>query len=184
MSFWSRFRRAKPEPPATATAAAAPRPAPSGGWRAAPPMEGVIQRAAMPVSDGLRFRNGLTSWQDHTFGTTMGHSVTADAPGGVIHGLARPTGFPSEAHGGESLTVALRYRNTPGPDGTPDPSQPSPAPQPQRPKPPESSRSSSDLTGRSEPLVSVKASGTAPGTAVASGAAAHPASPEPSGLSG
>jgi hypothetical protein len=69
-----------------------------GGWRAAPRMHGVLQRSAdasVTVSDGLRFRDGLTAWQDLSHGARLGHAVVGEGPAGVMHGLLRPVSRPA-----------------------------------------------------------------------------------------
>src|SRR5689334_18289056 len=109
MGFWDRLRRGKhtaEEPPAARVTAPA-RPAWDGGWRALPPLGGVVQRSSPAVGDGLRFRDGLPSWQDPRLGGELGHSVSASAPSGVIGGV---TGAEVSARtrysGGGPLLVA------------------------------------------------------------------------------
>lgn len=60
-----------------------------GGWRRVAPITPMIQRAAPLVGDGLRFRDRLASWQDLTFGSTLGHSISPTAPVGTMHGVVR-----------------------------------------------------------------------------------------------
>ncbi|QUF05514.1 hypothetical protein KCV87_05285 [Actinosynnema pretiosum subsp. pretiosum] len=81
----------------------APLPPWDGGWRAAPKGGGVLG-GRVPVGDGVRFRDGLASWQDHTVGTgPMGHSLSADAPVGVVRGVAqlRPLATPEYGDSGD-----------------------------------------------------------------------------------
>ncbi|WP_033435973.1 hypothetical protein, partial [Saccharothrix syringae] len=95
MGFWDRLRRSTPvegkqagEPAGGAPRAAAPaRAAWDGGWRALPPLGGVVRGGGVAVGDGLRFRDGLASWQDNRLGGELGHSVSAGAPSGVIGGV-------------------------------------------------------------------------------------------------
>ncbi|SDP93539.1 syndecan 1 [Lentzea jiangxiensis] len=109
MGFWDRWRRgtqpAEEPAPAQVTAPAAP--AWDGGWRALPPLGGVVQRSSVAVGDGLRFRDGLPSWQDPRLGGEMGHSVSVSAPSGLIGGVTGPeVSERSRYSGGGPLLVA------------------------------------------------------------------------------
>ncbi|MEU4745612.1 hypothetical protein AB0G02_34820, partial [Actinosynnema sp. NPDC023658] len=112
MGFWDRLRRGKAaaqEPvDARVTAPTPPaRPAWDGGWRALPPLDGVVRRSSVAVGDGLRFRDGLTSWRDHRLGGELGHSVSASAPSGLIAGVTGPeVSERSRYSGGGPLLVA------------------------------------------------------------------------------
>ncbi|MEU7035116.1 hypothetical protein ABZ958_15695 [Streptomyces sp. NPDC046237] len=133
MGFWDRIRRggaqapAAPAPSDTATAepgpAAAPqapagRPGWDGGWREVAPPSVTIARSPLGVSDGLRFRSGLASWQNPTLTSELGHGLVPSAPAGLIHGVARPTGAPrtTTVEGGGPLLL-----RTVRPDAEPDP---------------------------------------------------------------
>ncbi|WP_406093865.1 hypothetical protein [Streptomyces sp. NBC_01013] len=61
-----------------------------GGWRRVAPPAVTIARSSIGVSDGLRFRSGLASWQNVSYGGELGHAVLPSAPVGLIHGVARP----------------------------------------------------------------------------------------------
>src|SRR5215468_12272184 len=114
MGLWNRLR-GKAQAAATPVPDHPARPAGDGGWRAVRPMEGVLPRPDLAVSDGMRFRAGLASWQDHTLGTGLGHSISSSAPAGVMHGLARPAGHS----GGAPLPVVLRASAPGAPPATP-----------------------------------------------------------------
>ena len=105
MGLWDRFRRRPTAPPRPA-----PRTGPTGEWRAARPMAGVIQRSSIAVGDGLRFRDGLAAWQDHSLGGQLGHAILPSAPAGVMHGVTR---YAGEFSWNDELTVA--HREVPGP---------------------------------------------------------------------
>ncbi|MEU6946206.1 hypothetical protein ABZ957_13380 [Streptomyces sp. NPDC046316] len=133
MGFWDRIRRggaqapAAPAPsdtaavepgPAAAPPAPAGRPGWDGGWREVAPPSVTIARSPLGVSDGLRFRSGLASWQNPTLTSGLGHGLVPSAPAGLIHGVARPTGAPRATTvegGGPLLLRAVR------PDAEPDP---------------------------------------------------------------
>ena len=109
MSFWDRLRGRKHATTEASGPAPAPRPVWDGGWRAVPALDGVIQRSSVAVGDGLRFRAGLASWQDHTFGTALGHLVGPGAPAGVMHGVvAQRVPESTQYSGGGPLLMALR----------------------------------------------------------------------------
>lgn len=79
-----------------------------GGWRQVAPPAVTVARSSIGVSDGLRFRDGLASWQNLAFGSELGHAVLPSAPVGLIHGVARPGGARSESPGGPLLLRAAR----------------------------------------------------------------------------
>lgn len=79
-----------------------------GGWRQVAPPTVTVARSSIGVSDGLRFRDGLASWQDLAFGSELGHAVLPSAPVGLIHGVARPGAPRSESAGGPLLLRAAR----------------------------------------------------------------------------
>lgn len=66
----------------------------------------TVARSSIGVSDGLRFRDGLASWQNLAFAGELGHAVLPSAPVGLIHGVARPGGARSTAPGGPLLLRA------------------------------------------------------------------------------
>lgn len=84
-----------------------------GGWRRVAPPAVTVARSSIGVSDGLRFRDGLASWQNLAFAGELGHAVLPSAPVGLIHGVARPGGARSTAPGGPLLLRAA----PPGADG-------------------------------------------------------------------
>lgn len=88
-----------------------------GGWRQVAPPTVTVARSSIGVSDGLRFRDGLASWQDLAFGSELGHAVLPSAPVGLIHGVARPGSARSESPGGPLLLRAART----GTDGEAEP---------------------------------------------------------------
>lgn len=88
-----------------------------GGWRRVAPPAVTVARSTIGVSDGLRFRDGLASWQNLAFAGELGHAVLPSAPVGLIHGVARPGGARSTAPGGPLLLRAART----GTDGETEP---------------------------------------------------------------
>ncbi|MFF4933652.1 hypothetical protein ACFY2H_32870 [Streptomyces griseofuscus] len=84
-----------------------------GGWRrvAAPSL--TVARAPLGVSDGLTFRDGLTSWQNPTFDSGLGHGLLPSAPMGLVHGVTRPAVQRSEYGSGGPLLL----RSLPEPGG-------------------------------------------------------------------
>lgn len=68
-----------------------------GGWRQVAPPAVTVARSSIGVSDGLRFRDGLASWQNLAFGSELGHAVLPSAPVGLIHGVTRPGSARSES---------------------------------------------------------------------------------------
>ncbi|MFB7188341.1 hypothetical protein ACFCZT_24195 [Streptomyces sp. NPDC056230] len=79
-----------------------------GGWRQVAPPTVTVARSSIGVSDGLRFRSGLASWQNVAFGGELGHAVLPSAPVGLIHGVARPGGARAGSPGGPLLLRAAR----------------------------------------------------------------------------
>ncbi|QHC28296.1 hypothetical protein [Streptomyces sp. HF10] len=61
-----------------------------GGWRRVAPPSLTVARATLGVSDGLTFRDGLTSWQNPAFDAGLGHGLLPSAPMGLVHGVTRP----------------------------------------------------------------------------------------------
>ncbi|MFJ2904578.1 hypothetical protein [Streptomyces sp. NPDC087212] len=91
-----------------------------GGWRRTAPPRLTVARSPLGVSDGLVFRSGLTSWQNPSFDSGLGHAVLPAAPAGLLRGVARPaTPRSTQVGGGPLLLRALR------PEGAAD--LPSPA---------------------------------------------------------
>ncbi|NEB51642.1 hypothetical protein G3I48_04900, partial [Streptomyces griseus] len=79
-----------------------------GGWRRVAPPTVTVARSSIGVSDGLRFRSRLASWQNPALGGELGHSVLPSAPVGLIHGVARPGGARTTSPGGPLLLRAVR----------------------------------------------------------------------------
>ena len=109
MGLRDRFQRQRqaPAPPT--------RPEPStrdGGWRSVRPPAGMIDRGGMGVSDGLKFRSGLASWQNPAFGSALGHSVSSTAPVGVMHIARRALHRPGGYSGGGPLPLVARRATT------------------------------------------------------------------------
>ncbi|MER5361117.1 hypothetical protein ABTZ94_23980, partial [Streptomyces sp. NPDC002785] len=88
-----------------------------GGWRQVAPPAVTVARSSIGVSDGLRFRSGLASWQNVAFGGELGHAVMPSAPVGLIRGVTRPAGAHAVSAGGPLLLRAAR----PGADGSAEP---------------------------------------------------------------
>ena len=148
MGFWDRFRRGEERPATEPPRAGTGRPggqlpdgtpdtapdatdvmsetAPDaasghdwdGGWRQVPPPAVTVARSAIGVSDGLRFRSRLASWQNPTFGVGLGHAVLPSAPSGLIHGITRPASPGTTSQGGPLLLRTVRTE----PDPVADPS--------------------------------------------------------------
>lgn len=93
-----------------------------GGWRRTAAPETTVARSSIAVSDGLRFRSGLASWQNPALGGELGHAVLPSAPVGLIHGVARPA-MPSrtESRGGPLLLRVVRPEAEAEPDGVREP---------------------------------------------------------------
>ncbi|MEU1492062.1 hypothetical protein ABZ456_17605, partial [Streptomyces sp. NPDC005776] len=92
-----------------------------GGWRRVAPPAVTVARSSIGVSDGLRFRSRLASWQNVAYGGELGHAVLPSAPVGLIHGVARPGVARPMAAGSPLL---LRAAGAPGQE-EPGPVQPS-----------------------------------------------------------
>ncbi|MER6503977.1 hypothetical protein ABT218_32710, partial [Streptomyces sp. NPDC001455] len=88
-----------------------------GGWRQVAPPTVTVARSSIGVSDGLRFRSGLASWQNVAFGGELGHAVMPSAPVGLISGVTRPAGARTVSDGGPLLLRAAR----PATDGSAEP---------------------------------------------------------------
>ncbi|WP_327709515.1 hypothetical protein OG912_13330 [Streptomyces sp. NBC_00464] len=83
-----------------------------GGWRRVAPPAVTVARSSIGVSDGLRFRSRLASWQNIAYGGELGHAVLPSAPVGLIHGVTRPgTARPTTAPG---TPLLLRAATTGG----------------------------------------------------------------------
>ncbi|MGW5647453.1 hypothetical protein ACWEV3_37105 [Saccharopolyspora sp. NPDC003752] len=122
MSLWDLFRRRRGGARRSARPATAA-PGWDGGWRRTAADPGVIQRAAIGVTAAMRFRESVTSFQDHGVLTGLGHSLQAGAPSGLVHGLLRPAaGLPVQRSATEALPVVV-----PAHDGDPVPLDHSPA---------------------------------------------------------
>jgi hypothetical protein len=111
VGIWQPFRRTSPSrtsPPRTSSPprAAVVRPPWDGGWRVLAPQATVVRQAAAGVSDGLRFRAGLASWQNPSFASEPGHAVLQSAPAGFVHGVLRPI-QRSERFSGGPLLLAV-----------------------------------------------------------------------------
>ncbi|MDX3592863.1 hypothetical protein PV749_17235 [Streptomyces sp. ID03-2B] len=118
--------------PASGAASVSPAPASGegdgggwdGGWRRVAPPSVTVARSSIGVSDGLRFRSRLASWQNPTLGGELGHSVLPSAPVGLIHGVARPGSARTASPGGPLLLRAVRPQEADEPAG-PTPNLPS-----------------------------------------------------------
>ncbi|MFJ4805394.1 hypothetical protein [Streptomyces murinus] len=84
-----------------------------GGWRRVAPPSLTVARAPLGVSDGLTFRDGLTSWQNPAFDSGLGHGLLPSAPMGLVHGVTRPAVQRSEYGSGGPLLL----RSLPEPGG-------------------------------------------------------------------
>src|ERR1700691_1165472 len=91
---WPFRRLAGPEPEVPGPGEPAARP--SGEWRQLPAV-GVLSPQAIAGSHGL-VRPRRSRWQQPPVLGQLGHDVTAQAPGGLVSGLARSVGMPSERH--------------------------------------------------------------------------------------
>ncbi|MFE4173773.1 hypothetical protein ACFRR7_17250 [Streptomyces sp. NPDC056909] len=82
---------------------------PVAGWRELPPMQRAVTAPGL-VTDPEGFRSSLSSWQDTTLTTPLGHLVSPQAPSGLMHGLVAssgPTTVSRDADGrGEGVVVA------------------------------------------------------------------------------
>ncbi|MEU2022486.1 hypothetical protein ABZ565_09995, partial [Streptomyces sp. NPDC016469] len=100
-----------PEPgtgDAPAPGPASPRPGADwdGGWRRVAPPTVTVARSSIGVSDGLRFRSRLASWQNVAYSDgELGHAVLPSAPVGRIHGVARTPGTPRSGPSGAPLVL-------------------------------------------------------------------------------
>lgn len=92
--------------PETARPAARPDADWDGGWRRVAPPAVTVARSSIGVSDGLRFRSRLASWQNIAYGGELGHAVLPSAPVGLIHGVARPGAARTSAPGAPLLLRA------------------------------------------------------------------------------
>jgi syndecan 1 len=109
VSIWDRFRSRSgaPEPaPPPVAPVAAEAPPPDGGWRAVPAPSTTVRLRGIGVSDGLRFRSGLASWQNPVLASEPAHAVLSSAPAGLVHGVLRPV-QRAERRGGGPLLLAV-----------------------------------------------------------------------------
>jgi hypothetical protein len=105
-----------------------------GGWRRVAPITPTIHRADVRVGAALRFRDGLASWQDVTFGSALGHSVSSATPVGTMHGVVRYPGG-SVTPGGGPLPLRSLGGDVPSPTTEAGPASSRPATQaPVRPR--------------------------------------------------
>ncbi|SCD74920.1 syndecan 1 [Streptomyces sp. DpondAA-D4] len=129
-----------------------------GGWQRVAPPTVTVARSSIGVSDGLRFRSGLASWQNPAFGGELGHAVLPSAPVGLIHGVARPAApAPATSRGGPLLLRAV----TPEPEAGAGPPAAGPAVPTARMSPPRHARTEAARRGRPTPPVPGRA-GDAP----------------------
>ncbi|WP_239078375.1 hypothetical protein, partial [Streptomyces sp. SID9124] len=64
----------------------------------------TVARSSIGVSDGLRFRSRLASWQNMAYSDgDLGHAVLPQAPVGRIQGVTRTPGTPRRAPEGAPL---------------------------------------------------------------------------------
>jgi hypothetical protein len=109
--FRSRTSPSRTSPPRTSSPprAAVVRPPWDGGWRVLAPQATVVRQAAAGVSDGLRFRAGLASWQNPSFASEPGHAVLQSAPAGFVHGVLRPIQRSERFSGGPLLLTVPNW---------------------------------------------------------------------------
>jgi hypothetical protein len=107
-----RIRQPRPAPPPRDAVA---RPPWDGGWRAVPPQATTVRPDTGGITDGLRFRAGLASWQNPAFASEPGHAVLPSAPTGLVHGVLRSL-RRSVRYGGGPLLLAIPRQ----PDATPE----------------------------------------------------------------
>lgn len=89
-------------------AAARRRPAAGdGGWRAVTPLVPTLAGAGHGVSDGLRFRSRLASWQDPSLCGPLGHAVLPTAPVGILRAVAAPGGPATVVGSGDELVLPV-----------------------------------------------------------------------------
>jgi syndecan 1 len=93
-------------PPSAPRREAVARPPWDGGWRAVPPRATTVRPDTGGITDGLRFRAGLASWQNPAFASELGHAVLPSAPTGLVHGVLRSL-RRAERHGGGPLLLAM-----------------------------------------------------------------------------
>lgn len=80
-----------------------------GGWRRTAAPQLTVARAPLGVSDGLAFRAGLSSWQNPSFDSGLGHAMLPTAPTGLVRGVTHPaTPQAARSGGGPLLLRALR----------------------------------------------------------------------------
>jgi hypothetical protein len=124
MGMLDRFRRRHPAPVVRPQWTDLSR---DGGWYGVAPITPVLRQVDPRVGPGLRFRDSLASWQDITFGSTLGHSVGPAAPVGTMHGVVRyrtPSASIAPAGG------LLLLRSPSGTTISGDPAQPATSPRP------------------------------------------------------
>ncbi|WP_326658790.1 hypothetical protein [Streptomyces sp. NBC_00385] len=90
-----------------------------GGWRRVAPPAVTVARSSIGVSDGLRFRSRLASWQNIAYGGELGHAVLPSAPVGLIHGVTRPGTARPTTDGTPLLLRAAAVRTEPEPELSP-----------------------------------------------------------------
>ncbi|WP_406285203.1 hypothetical protein [Streptomyces sp. NBC_00209] len=92
-----------------------------GGWRRVAPPTVTVARSSIGVSDGLRFRSRLASWQNVAYSDGgLGHAVLPSAPVGLVHGVARTPGTPRTAPSGAPLVLRAAAPSAPSVPSVPE----------------------------------------------------------------
>ncbi|MEW1723480.1 hypothetical protein [Streptomyces sp. NPDC093109] len=86
MGLLSWLRGDRGDTTAPAAEPVAPPRAPHDGWRELPPVQRVLGAPEL-VTDPSGFESSLSSRQDTTLSSPLGHLVSPDAPAGLVHGL-------------------------------------------------------------------------------------------------
>ncbi|MFE1957067.1 hypothetical protein [Streptomyces sp. NPDC059479] len=77
------------------------------GWRELPPVQRTVTTPGL-MTDPDGFRGSLSSWQDATLTTPLGHLVSPQAPSGLMHGLVASRGPTTVSRRVEDGVVASR----------------------------------------------------------------------------
>ncbi|MFD7900062.1 hypothetical protein [Streptomyces sp. NPDC059743] len=88
-----------------AARSASPSERPVADWRELPPVQRTVTTPGL-VTDPDGFRGSLSSWQDATLTTPLGHLVSPQAPSGLMHGLVASRGPTTVSRRAEDGVVA------------------------------------------------------------------------------
>ncbi|EST36998.1 hypothetical protein N566_15415, partial [Streptomycetaceae bacterium MP113-05] len=88
-----------------------------GAWRDLPPVQRTLGDTGLMTGPDA-FRGSLSTWQDVSFGTPLGHLVSPEAPSGLVHALARNTAGPVAAREAEGDLPVSGRRTVFGPTRT------------------------------------------------------------------